>query len=51
MNGIIATSIGTAVGLYLLVAFTGYMSYGTSFPTLQRLIYRIECIWEYHLNV
>jgi hypothetical protein len=30
MNGVIATSIGTAVGLYLLVAFTGYISYGTS---------------------
>lgn len=29
MNGVIATSIGTAVSLYLLVAFTGYISYGT----------------------
>src|SRR5579871_2599798 len=28
MNGVIATSIGTAVSLYLLVAFTGYISYG-----------------------
>jgi hypothetical protein len=28
MNGVIATSIGTAVGLYLLVAITGYISYG-----------------------
>jgi len=33
MNGVIATSIGTAVGLYLLVAFTGYMSYGTPLPS------------------
>ena len=30
MNGVIATSIGTAIGLYLLVAFTGYLSYGSS---------------------
>jgi len=30
MNGVIATSIGTAVGLYLLVAFTGYLSFGSN---------------------
>jgi amino acid permease len=30
MNAVIVTSIGTAVGLYLLVAFTGYMSYGSN---------------------
>src|ERR1700720_2281357 len=33
MNAVIVTSIGTAVGLYLLVAFTGYMSYGNPFQT------------------
>jgi amino acid permease len=30
MNGVIATSIGSAVGLYLLVAFTGYLSFGSN---------------------
>src|SRR5262245_61376524 len=34
MNGVIATSIGSAVSLYLLVAFTGYISYGSFFCLL-----------------
>ena len=51
MNGVIATSIGTAVGLYLLVAFTGYMSYGTPSPRLQQLRYRIKCVWKHNLHV
>jgi amino acid permease len=28
MNGVISTSIGSAISLYLLVAFTGYLSFG-----------------------
>jgi len=37
MNGVIATSIGTAIGVYLLVAITGYVSYGKSEQKAKRL--------------
>jgi amino acid permease len=37
MNRVIVTSIGTAMGLYLLVAFTGYLSFGISLPNLIKL--------------